>query len=492
MNMNWKSILHLTLAALLGGAISLTGYYVLIDKPTTGFESNAPIWQTAYGSRSNAIPGLVDFRAASHLVTPAVVHVKSSSPASSSSAQGADPFREFRDFFGDRNFQFEMPGNNQPRLSSGSGVIISTDGYIATNNHVIEGASQIEVVLNDKRSFTAEVIGKDPSTDLALLKIKADQLPFLSLGNSDECEVGEWVLAIGNPFNLTSTVTAGIVSAKGRNLNLLNDRFRIESFIQTDAAVNPGNSGGALVNAKGELIGINTAIASQTGSYAGYAFAIPSQIVKKVINDLKEFGTVQRGFLGVSIRDVDAQFAEEEGLKNLKGVYVQEVNVGSAGEEAGIRKGDVIIKVDETPVASAAELQEQIGRHRPGDKVAILAMRKDESKSFVVTLKSITGDVSVVKKEDYEVTNLLGADFKNCTEEELRSAGIKSGVKISTLRNGKLKSAGIREGFIITSIDKKPISSPNDADAILRNKQGGVLIEGVYPDGSKAYYAIGM
>ncbi|NBV13836.1 MAG: PDZ domain-containing protein, partial [Sphingobacteriia bacterium] len=291
---------------------------------------------------------------------------------------------------------------------------------------------------------------------------------------------------------LTSTVTAGIVSAKGRNLNLLNDRFRIESFIQTDAAVNPGNSGGALVNAKGELIGINTAIASQTGSYAGYAFAIPSQIVKKVINDLKEFGTVQRGFLGVSIRDVDAQFAEEEGLKNLKGVYVQEVNAGSAGEEAGIRRGDVIIKVDETPVASAAELQEQIGRHRPGDKVAILAMRKDESKSFVVTLKSITGDVRVVKKEDYEVTNLLGADFKNCTEEELRSAGIKSGVKISTLRNGKLKSAGIREGFIITSIDKKPISSPNDADAILRNKQGGVLIEGVYPDGTKAYYAIGM
>jgi S1-C subfamily serine protease len=305
-------------------------------------------------------------------------------------------------------------------------------------------------------------------------------------------EVGEWVLAIGNPFNLTSTVTAGIVSAKARNLNLLNDKFRIESFIQTDAAVNPGNSGGALVNARGELVGINTAIASQTGSYAGYSFAVPSQMANKVMNDLKEFGAVQRGFLGVSIRDVDAKFAETEGLKVLKGVYVQEVNDNSAAQQAGLKKGDVITSVDGVNVSSSSELQEQIGRRRPGDKVSLKIFRGSEEKSYAVTLKSVTGEVGVVKKTDYEMGSLLGADFTACSEQELKDAGIKNGVKVNKLRSGKLQSSGMKEGFIITAIDKKLVFKPTEVEAILRAKQGGVLIEGIYSDGTKAYYAIGL
>ncbi len=487
--MNWKQILWFVGAALAGGLMAV-GVYKMAE-PSAGasdFSLQASPKFAALDSQGNLLP---DFRQVAHLTTPAVVHVKSKmGQRSQSSAQEIpDPFR---DFFGDRGFRFEMPQPNTPREGSGSGVLISADGYIVTNNHVIENAEEVEVVLNDKRSYTAKIVGADPSTDLALLKISEKDLPFLSFGNSDEVEVGEWVLAIGNPFNLTSTVTAGIVSAKARNLNLLNDKFRIESFIQTDAAVNPGNSGGALVNARGELVGINTAIASQTGSYAGYSFAVPSQMANKVMNDLKEFGAVQRGFLGVSIRDVDAKFAETEGLKVLKGVYVQEVNDNSAAQQAGLKKGDVITSVDGVNVSSSSELQEQIGRRRPGDKVSLKIFRGSEEKSYAVTLKSVTGEVGVVKKTDYEMGSLLGADFTACSEQELKDAGIKNGVKVNKLRSGKLQSSGMKEGFIITAIDKKLVFKPTEVEAILRAKQGGVLIEGIYSDGTKAYYAIGL
>jgi serine protease Do len=487
--MNWKQIISFGLTAMAGGLLAV-GVYKMSESHFSSQDfavSTSPRF-AALDSEGNALP---DFRQVAGITRPAVVHVKSKQNKSpqSSSQQIPDPFK---DFFGDRGFQFEMPGQNMPREGSGSGVLISSDGYIVTNNHVIEGADELEVILNDKRSYSAKVVGADPSTDLALLKISEKDLPYLSFGNSDEVEVGEWVLAIGNPFNLTSTVTAGIVSAKARNLNLLNDKFRIESFIQTDAAVNPGNSGGALVNSRGQLIGINTAIASQTGSYAGYSFAVPSLMANKVMNDLKEFGTVQRGFLGVSIRDVDAQFAESEGLKVLKGVYVQEVNENSAALAAGLKKGDVITAVDGVSVASSSELQEQIGRRRPGDKVGLKLFRGEEEKTYSVTLKSVTGETGVVKKTDYEMGSLLGADFSSCTEQEFKDAGVKSGVKVNKLRAGKLQSSGMKEGFIITAIDKKMVYKPSEVEAILRSKQGGVLIEGIYPDGTKAYYAIGL
>jgi serine protease Do len=483
--MNIKTFVFFTLAALLGGLVAMGIYHLSIGSSQPSFSVAQPARFASTGEV--AAP---DFRTTSAMTRPAVVHVKSKMKVTRSNNNNEIP-DVFRDFFGNRGFGFEMP-SPQPREGSGSGVIISQDGYIVTNNHVIDNADEIEVVLNDKRTYSAKIIGTDPSTDLALLRIEEKDLPFMSFGNSDLVEVGEWVLAIGNPFNLTSTVTAGIVSAKGRNLNLLNDKFRIESFIQTDAAVNPGNSGGALVNSAGELIGINTAIASQTGSYSGYSFAIPSLIVNKVMNDLKEFGTVQRGFLGVSIRDVDAKFAESENLKVLKGVYVQEVNDNSAAQQAGIKKGDVITEVNEVPVSSSSELQEQIGRQRPGDKVKIKAMRGSDEKSFTVTLKSITGQTAVVKKEDYEVTGILGAEFSAASEDELKDAGLKSGVKVNKLKTGKLQSSGIKEGFIITHIDKKAVSKPSDVENLLRNHQGGVLIEGAYADGTRGYYAIGM
>ncbi len=382
---------------------------------------------------------------------------------------------------------------------SGSGVIISKDGYIVTNNHVVHGADKIDVILNDKRSYEAEIIGTDPQTDLALVKIKEKDLPILTYANSDQVKVGEWALAVGNPFNLTSTVTAGIISAKGRNINILeNDpekgMFPIESFIQTDAAVNPGNSGGALVNTNGELIGINSAIASQTGSYSGYSFAIPVNIVKKVVADLIEFGTVQRAFIGVSIRDIDAKFAEEKEIKNLNGVYVNGLTDGGAGEDAGVKVGDVIIKIENNPVRNVAELQEQIGKYRPGDKVNVVVIRNSKEMGLAVTLKNKDGNLGVIKKENRSATTLasLGASFETLSKEEMRKLGIQNGLKISRLENGKLAAAGIKPGFIITSIDKKKITDISDIENILQTKAGGVLIEGVYPNGIRAYYGFGM
>ncbi|HQW19014.1 MAG TPA: trypsin-like peptidase domain-containing protein, partial [Bacteroidia bacterium] len=379
----------------------------------------------------------------------------------------------------------------QPQQSAGSGVIISDDGYIVTNNHVVDNADKVDVTLDDKRTFTAKVIGKDPSTDLALLKIDQTGLTYSKFANSDDIKVGQWVLAVGNPFNLTSTATAGIVSAKGRNIHILNDQqFPIESFIQTDAAVNPGNSGGALVNLNGDLLGINAAIASNTGSYTGYSFAIPANIVRKVTKDLLEYGKVQRGFIGVTLRDIDQQLAQNKGLKSMQGVYIDGVVSGGAGQAAGIKPGDVVTKVGETTVNSASELQEQIGRFGPGDKVNLTLNRDGTEKNYQIVLRDNSGGERVERANNN--VNMMGAEFGEVTDKEKKQLGISNGVKVAGLQSGKLRSAGIREGFIITSIDNKKINSPDDIEAALANKKGGVLIEGVYPNGMRAYYGFGL
>lgn len=489
--MNMKNILAAFLMAGLGGgaALSLDHYFGEKSAPRNELLNPQPV---KYVNLPGANPeNAINFTAAADMTVHAVVHVKTT--YASDAAMNPYQFDPFRDFFG-------APAPGIPQASSGSGVIISGDGYIVTNNHVIDKAEKIEVTLNDKRSYTAELIGKDPTTDLALLKIKEQGLPFLHYGNSDQVQVGEWVLAVGNPFNLTSTVTAGIVSAKGRSINILeNDPdkglFPIESFIQTDAAVNPGNSGGALVNTSGQLIGINSAIASTTGSYNGYSFAVPVNIVKKVVADLLEYGAVQRAFIGVSIRDIDAKFAEEKGIRVLKGVYVNGLTENGAASDAGILEGDVILKIGEMEVNNVPALQEQIGRFRPGDKIMLTLRRGSKELTLPLVLKNKKGSTELIAREEAEKAesvSLLGASFETVAKDELRRLNIENGLRISKLNGGKLRSAGIKEGFIITSIDKKRVSTVKDLENALANKKGGVLIEGVYPNGMRAYYGFGM
>ncbi|MBX2980753.1 MAG: Do family serine endopeptidase [Flavobacteriales bacterium] len=445
----------------------------------------APTTTATFAARSGslAMPDLVE---AAEMSVNSVVHV-----TTESMVNVRDPFADL--FWGHR-----APIQQQPRQGAGSGVIITDDGYIVTNNHVVDGADKIKVHLNDRRSFDARVIGRDPSTDLALLKIDATELNAMGYGDSDDVRVGEWVLAVGNPMSLTSTVTAGIISAKARNINLLQydaerDIFPIESFLQTDAAVNPGNSGGALVNTSGQLIGINTAIASTTGQYAGYSFAIPVNIVKKVTNDLLEFGSVQRAYIGVSIRDLDQKLAKELKLDRINGVYVNGITDGGAAQLAGLRSGDVIIRIGTMDVNNVPQLQEQVSRYRPGDKVAVAVLRDGKESVMDVTLRGRDGVLtSNSTKGTTQPTTTLGADLRNATEEELRDLKLTSGVKVTAINGGKLRSSGIREGFIITRIDQEPITSVEQLMGILNKKKGGVLVEGVYPNGTKAYYGLGL
>jgi len=479
-----KKYLGLLAIASLGGLIA-----VGITKLTDSTDSStvfAEKLSARYASLAEA-GTKPDFVEVANLVTPTVVHILTRMEAQDAK-QPVDPF----DFF-----NFQMP--NMPRSGSGSGVIISQDGYIVTNNHVIDGASKIKVVLNNKREYDAELIGRDPNTDLALLRIDEKNLSFAVVGNSDEVKVGQWVLAVGNPFNLTSTVTAGIVSAKGRNLNLLKDQrnpesmYSIESFIQTDAAVNPGNSGGALVGSDGRLIGINTAIASNNGQYAGYSFAVPSNLMKKIIDDLLKYGEVQRGFLGVSIQDVNGELADKEGLKEVKGVFVAKVNVNSAAEDAGIKDKDVIIKIADVSVNSSSELQEQIGKRNPGDKVKVTVVRDGKEKEIEVILKNKEGKTGIIRTEKIESEKVAGNEFETVSREERLTLKIANGVRLKTADSKSvLKKNGIPNGFIITTIDKMPMSTPTDVKNALANKKGGVLVEGINPDGSRGYYGFGL
>ena len=407
--------------------------------------------------------------------------------------QSMIPYNPFFEFFG---FPQPQQGNGQPQKreqkSGGSGVIISTDGYIVTNNHVVDGATKLRVKLNDGRVFDAKVIGKDPTTDVALVKVEAEELPILKFGSSDDLRLGEWVLAIGSPFDLQSTITAGIVSAKARQLDVIPNEFRIESFIQTDAAVNPGNSGGALVNARGELVGINTVIKSSTGSYIGYSFAVPESIVRKVVNDLREYGIVQRALLGISYRYIDQdfidQFGKETDIKEVGGVYVAGVTEGGSASEAGLRKGDVITEIDGVKITSPTILTEQIGKHRPNDKVSLVVKRGDKVKHFDVVLRNKAGKAELLTKNDIDVVEVLGGRFADIDSKTAKKLDIKGGVQVQSVKSGGLLAkARVREGFVITHINDKSVRSVADLGRLTDKIQ---TIDGVYPNGKSATYVV--
>ncbi|MDD4143638.1 MAG: Do family serine endopeptidase [Prolixibacteraceae bacterium] len=497
-------------AAILGGiitfsALKLTGSNQARIVKIEHLPNTASTVPTHYGpAAGEAFPP--DFTGVSKKVMPAVVHIKSTRLQKFRDHQYRnypDPFRDFfdddlfRHFFGP-GFRNQSPGQipQEPRarIGTGSGVIINSDGYIVTNNHVIDNSDEIEVTLDDNRVFKAKIIGTDPSTDLALLQIKEKNLPSIPFADSDGVEVGEWVLAVGNPFNLNSTVTAGIVSAKGRNINILQDRSAIESFIQTDAAINPGNSGGALVNLRGGLIGINTAIASPTGAYAGYGFAIPSNIVSKVVEDLLQYGIVQRGYLGLIIRDVTGELVSEKNLKISNGVYVDSLATNSAAGDAGVKEGDVIIEVDGNMVRNTAKLLEIIGRHHPGDKVVLKIDRSGKKMDFPVTLRNQQGEEKMIKSDSEDILGVLGVELEEIDKQTAKFLGIDNGLRITKLYPGILQQhTEIREGFIITKVDGNEIKSVDQFKKYLEKKTGGVMLEGVYEDyPGTYYYAFGL
>lgn len=479
---NLKTGLFTLLVALVGGFIALWAYTRYFDDPKilTVQQEQSMRYASLPTSEAGELP---DLTFAAENSVHGVVHIKVTQKGG---YYNSNNFFDY--FFGDGGNRMQQAPIRQ---GAGSGVIISPDGYIVTNNHVVDDADEISVVLNDKREFKAKLIGTDPSTDIALIKIDSSGLPTLKFSNSDNLKLGEWVLAVGNPFNLTSTVTAGIVSAKSRDIGINPDQMRIESFIQTDAAVNPGNSGGALVNTRGELVGINTAIASQTGSYSGYSFAIPSNIVQKVVADLKEYGDVQRALLNVNIGDVNAEVAKKYGLDKIEGVFIGRVLPGGAADQAGIKDNDVILSVDNVSVNSTAELQEQIGKHRPGDKVVVEIKRDNKKKQFNVTLRNKNGDTDIVKGES-DSGDIFGAKFVAVTDRDREELGIRYGIKIEDLGSGKFKDAGIKKGFIITQVNKTAVSEVEDLKRIIKNSRGGILVEGIYPNGEVAYYVFGV
>ncbi|MBS1680835.1 MAG: trypsin-like peptidase domain-containing protein [Bacteroidetes bacterium] len=496
-----KNFGTLLLAAILGSIVTIAGYEWLGKKENRGVTishiDGLPTSQVAYriNEKGEVVP--LDFTTVAEKVTKAVVHIRSTQSGNTTADRRSnDPIQQF--FFGP-----DGPIQHGPSVSSGSGVLINGEGYIVTNNHVVQDADIVDVILSDNRSFKAEVIGTDPDTDLAVIKINQKDLPFLSFVNSDNSKVGEWVLAVGNPFNLTSTVTAGIISAKGRNINIINSNnpsryaqqggsTAIESFIQTDAAINPGNSGGALVDLEGGLLGINTAIASNTGSYAGYGFAVPSNIVSKVVEDIIAYGMVQRGWLGISVTSVNSDLAKANELDVTEGAYVAGFSKDgkSAAQEAGIQEGDVVIKMDNSEIKSSAALIEFVGRKRPGDKINVTVDRKGKTMVIAVVLKNKEGKVGTVKKEERDAVASLGIDLRDVDPKELKKLDLKSGVEVTALTHGVIeKYTDMREGFIITHVDNAPVSSAKDLTQILNKKKQGdqVILAGVYPDFPREY-----
>lgn len=491
-----KKNLKLFGLSILGGMLPLCAFLLLNGtNNSTNFSdsynngNDVPVRQTRF-IPTNALPA-EDFVLASENSLNSVVHVTTQVVTTQFQR---DPFFEFFYGPGAGGREFKQYGSG-----AGSGVIVSSDGYIVTNNHVIEDASEIEVTLNDDRKYKATIIGTDPSTDLAVLKIDETGLMALPLGNSDDLHIGEWVLAVGNPFNLTSTVTAGIVSAKARNINLLSDRNRedivpIESFIQTDAAVNPGNSGGALVNTSGELVGINTAIASRTGSYSGYSFAVPVNLVRKVMSDLIDFGIVQRGYLGVQISDITQELKEEKELKDLKGVFIAGVVEDGGADKAGVKEGDVILKVGNKEINSVAKLQEEVGKRRPGDKVSVtIRNKKGHEEVKEILLRNRDGETKLVSKEEVKKNAALGATFRELSSKEKKELGIDYGVKIKSLSAGKLKSLGLAEGMTITKINNEAVKSVDQLTSKLNDKTNkGVLLEILTESGRTEYVGFGL
>lgn len=420
--------------------------------------------------------GLVDFTDIAGKIVHAVVHVKTETVQQS---MGRNPIMEY--FYGDSyNSERTVRG-------FGSGVLISSDGYIVTNNHVIEDADDVEVTLNDKRTFAASVVGRDPSTDIALLKIEAKGMPYVGYGDSDDLMLGEWVLAIGNPFNLTSTVTAGIVSAKGRSLNLLNDTYRIESFIQTDAALNVGNSGGALVNTRGELVGITTAILSPSGTYAGNSFAVPVNIVEKIARDLKEFGEVQRAIIGVQIGDVDSDIAEKENLDEVKGVLISGITEGGAAEDAGLRENDIIVNIDNKDMDDSSHLQEYIGKKRPGDRVKLTIMRNGSKKQYDIVLRNLDGGTNIVKAGEGS-GDIFGAKVIPLTRDDRNRFNLDAGLMVSSVSDGRFDDLGIRKGYIIIEVNEEEVNNIDDIKEATGNGKVLESIKGYQSNGTYFNY----
>ncbi len=504
-----KKILLFMLVAIVGGLAALGGAQFLglttqevkyVEVPAQQPTSYANFTDPARGPAAVPSEGFVT---AADKALPAVVHIKASKPAGMAMRGGRGggmPFGidpddlpdAFRDLFGNPGGgrQGVPDGDREMPLQqgSGSGVIISADGYIVTNNHVVEDAQDLKVVLNDERTYDAEIIGVDPTTDIALIKIGAESLPTIKFGNSDAIRIGEWVVAVGNPFSLTSTVTAGIVSAKGRSIDIIGNRgenkYAIESFIQTDAVVNPGNSGGALVNTNGDLVGINTAISSPTGVFAGYSFAVPSAIVKKVVDDLKEFGVVQRGLLGASIVQLNTETAKEFGVERDNGVYVNEVLPESAALEAGLQKGDVIIAADGVRTLRNSALLEQLGRRRPGDEVVLTIERAGKERKIPVRLKNRAGDTGVVRAvvKDMVSVDDLGLDVVELDKETAMTYDVPGGVVVTELRRGALtEQTRIQEGFVITSVNGVPVRKAMNFERALEMNGQSVVLEGFYP-----------
>ena len=438
----------------------------------------------------NTVPGFAqnvntgpDFTSAAESSIHAVVHIKTEFERKSN---------VYDDFFGFGSpFSFGNP-QSQLLVATGSGVIVEEDGYIITNNHVVQDAKTITVTLNDKREFVAQLVGADASSDLALIKITATKLPSLRYGNSDKVRVGEWVLAVGNPFNLTSTVTAGIISAKARNLNILGNNSNIESFLQTDAAVNPGNSGGALVNIKGELIGINAAIASNTGSYAGYSFAIPANVARKVVDDLKNYGEVQRAYLGASFSEINSKLATELKLNAIKGIYVNNIDPNGSSSESDVQKGDILLSMNGVEINSYSEMKEFLGQHRPGEKVEAIILRNNKEISKKITLRNKNGTTAIVKKEELNVVQFIGAVLTPIDKKTKQLLRLTNGLKVERIEKGLFKNAGIQEGFILTAIDRRAMNEASDVENYIKSKKGGISIEGYYLNGMRVIYTIGI
>ena len=473
-----RSVLIVMLSAIVGG---LTAYAVVRGM----VKEQVQIVESADGARFRTVnlsqDNWPDFTYAAESAVDAVVYVK----VVSTQPQQQAPSSIFDFFFG-------YPGaapQQRERVNSGSGVIIREDGYIVTNNHVIEGATKIDVTLNNNQTYSATLVGTDPATDVALLKVEASGLPVIPFGDSDKLRLGEWVIAIGSPYDLRSTITAGIVSAKGRSMPNTGE-FKIESFIQTDAAVNPGNSGGALVDKAGNLVGINTAIISQTGSYTGYSFAVPSNIVRKIAYDLMDFGSVKRAVLGISMKPIDDKIAEDLKLSSRNGVYISEVSKSGAADQAGIRSGDILLAIDSTKITNPASVQEAVSRFSPGDKAVLTVLRDGKEMRFDVTFKGTAQDTGTLS-DDGSVA-FYGSSIKEADEKTLEKFGLKNGVQIVQLGPGKLMEAGAVEGFIIQYVNDHPVKTPQEVIDIVKKSKRTVFIEGVTPSGRIGYFGFAV
>jgi Do/DeqQ family serine protease len=478
--MKGKYLVGALFMAIFGAFIALFAYTRFIERPAEKLgKDTSGLSITEAKPVLTSLPeqeGQVDLTYAAEQTVHAVVHVRTTTMVT----EQYNPIREW--IYGDSY------SRSREVKGYGSGVIISADGYIITNNHVVEDAEEVNITLNDNREFKAQVVGRDPNTDIALLKVKAENLPYIKYGDSDQLKLGEWVLAVGNPFNLTSTVTAGIISAKGRNLDILRDQqYRIESYIQTDAALNMGNSGGALVNTRGLLVGITSAIMSPNGGYAGNSFAIPVNIVKKVIEDIRQYGEVQRAIIGVYLQEVTPGIADKENLKEVKGAYLSGIVPGGSAEEAGLKEKDVIIKLNGISIASVSELQEQVGKYSPGDKVNITYMRGGKEITVPIVMKNLENSTKLVAAGVGSGV-VFGAKLESVSADDKGSYRIDNGVKVVEVNEGRLKDLGIRKGDIILTINGKKVKTASEVREVTNNGQSLTSIDVIQSNGTKFSY----